>query len=105
VTADRRLPALAPTLLYVLLFASGAPADVKLPSVFSDHAVLQRDAAVPVWGWADAGEEVSVTLGKQTKKTTADRAGNWSVKLDPLPAGDALTLTVSGKNTLTVRTC
>lgn len=44
-------------LYLVTSFTPFAAADVKLPALFSDHAVLQRDMAVPVWGWADPGEE------------------------------------------------
>jgi hypothetical protein len=61
-----------------------ARADVKLPAIFSDHMVLQRDTVVPVWGWAEPGEAVIVSIAGQTKKTTADAAGKWSVKLDNL---------------------
>lgn len=86
-----------------LLVAPTAWADVKLPSLFSDHLVLQRDAAVPVWGWADPGEEVTVTIAAQSKKTAADKQGKWSVKLAPLTTGEPQTLTVQGKNTLTVK--
>jgi len=77
-----------------------ASADVKLPAVFGDHMVLQCDVAVPVWGWADPGEEVTVSLGQQAKKTTADAGGQWSVKLDALKAGGPHVLAVRGKNTL-----
>ena len=59
-----------------------ARADVKLPAMFSDHAVLQRDMPVPVWGWAEPGEEVTVSIAGQTHKATADDKGKWSVKLD-----------------------
>ncbi len=79
-----------------------ARADVRLPAIFSDHMVLQRDATIPVWGWADRGEAVTVSIAGQTKTTTADAAGKWSVKLDKLSAGEALTLIVTGKNTNTV---
>ncbi len=92
---------LCPFLCAALLGAS-ASAEVKLPAIFSDHMVLQCDTAVPVWGWADAGEQVTVSIAGQTKTATADASGKWSVKLDKLPAGDALTLTVKGKNTITV---
>ncbi len=78
-------------------------ADVTLPAIFSDHMVLQSDAAVPVWGWAEAGEQVTVSIAGQTKTATADANGAWSLKLDPLKAGEALTLTVKGKNSLTVQ--
>jgi sialate O-acetylesterase len=77
-------------------------ADVKLPEIFSDHMVLQRDAVVPVWGWAEPGEKVTVSIAGQTRKTTTDASGKWSVKLDKLSASEALTLVATGKNTNTV---
>lgn len=80
-----------------------ARADVKLASVFADHMVLQRDTVVPVWGWADPGEEVTVTIGGQSKSARADANGRWSVRLDKLAVGEPRTLTVAGKNKLTVQ--
>ncbi len=77
-------------------------ADVKLPALFSDHMVLQRDMPLPVWGWAEPGEEVAVVLGNQTHKATADADGNWRVTLEPLSLGDPQTLVVEGKNRLQV---
>jgi sialate O-acetylesterase len=94
---------LLPTLLAVFALAAPARADVRLPKLFSDHLVLQRDAAVPVWGWADPDESVTVTLAGQSKGTKAGADGKWQVKLDKLEAGGPHTLTVKGKNTLTVR--
>ena len=83
------------------LVASMATADVRLPNVFTDNMVLQRDQAVPVWGRADVGEEVTVSFGGQTKKTTADAAGNWRVDLDKLDASDqSRVLSVTGKNSI-----
>lgn len=82
---------------------AAAQADVSLPTIFSDHMVLQRDIAVPVWGWADPGEQVTVSISGQTKTATADGKGQWQVKLAPLKAGDAITLTVKGKNTIVVQ--
>lgn len=61
-------------------------ADLKLAAVFSDHMVLQRDKPVPVWGWADPGEKVTVEFAGQKHSATADDKGKWSVKLDPLTA-------------------
>ena len=71
-------------LVTVSFCAAPARADVKLPSMFTDHAVLQRDMPVPVWGWADPGEEITVTIAGQTHKTKADDKGNWRVTLEPL---------------------
>ncbi|MEA3211937.1 MAG: sialate O-acetylesterase [Chthoniobacter sp.] len=84
------------------LLPFAAQADVSLPALFSEHMVLQRDQPVPVWGWAEAGEAVSVSIGRQAKNTKADANGKWSVKLDKLSAGEPTTLTVKGKNTISV---
>lgn len=73
-------------LLSLLLLPFVAHAEIKLPAVFADHLVLQREVAVPVWGWATAGEEVAVEFGGQKKTAKADAAGKWQVKLDPLAA-------------------
>ena len=80
-----------------------ARADVRLPAIFSDHAVLLSEATVPVWGWADAGEKVEVSIAGQTKSATPDASGKWTVKLDALKPGGPLELTVKGKNSLTVK--
>lgn len=92
--------------LAVLALVAGpaalARADVKLPSLLSDHMVLQRDAEVPLWGTAAAGEEVTVKFRDQTKSATADKDGKWSLKLSALKAGGPDELTFSGKNTIVV---
>lgn len=77
-------------------------ADVKLPAIFGDHMVLQRDMGVPVWGWAEPGESVAVSAGGDKATTTAGRDGKWSVKLSKLAASaNPIELTVAGKNTVT----
>ncbi len=86
-----------------LLAARPLIAEVRLPAVFSDNMVLQRDAPIPVWGWADAGEEVTVSLGGHQATGRAGAEGRWMVRLDALPAGGPLDLSVSGKNVLTVK--
>jgi sialate O-acetylesterase len=88
------------TVLAILLIAPRASADVKLAAMFSDHAVLQRDMPVPVWGWAEPSEEVTVSIAGQTHKAMANDKGKWSVKLEPLSVGEPLTLVVEGKNRL-----
>ena len=66
--------------------ASLHAADFKLAAVFSDHMVLQRAKPVPVWGWAEAGEKVTVEFAGQKKTATADATGKWMAKLDALQA-------------------
>jgi sialate O-acetylesterase len=87
----------------LLILSRPLLADVRLPALFTDNGVLQRDIPVPVWGWADPGETVTVKIGEQAKTAAPDaKTGKWTVKLDPLPVGGPYTLTVSGKNTITL---
>jgi len=91
--------------LAVALLAWGAvaaQADVKLPAIFSEHMVVQAEAEVPVWGWADAGEEITVSLAGQTQSTVAGADGKWKLSIGKLKDGGPHTLVVKGKNTLTV---
>jgi sialate O-acetylesterase len=77
---------------------------IALPSVFTDHMVLQRDMKVPVWGWASPGEKVVVSIGGQTKSATAGDDGRWRVDLEPMAAShEPLTLVVEGANRVTVQ--
>ena len=76
-----------------------AQAAVKLPKVIASHMVLQRDRPLPIWGWADPGEEVTVRLDDATAAAKADAQGNWKVVLPAVKAdGKAHRMTVSGKN-------
>ena len=65
--------------LCLVLLSSQAIADVKLPRILSTHMVLQRDQEVNIWGWADPGEKVTVTLAGKHKTVTADDSGDWLV--------------------------
>lgn len=76
-------------------------ADVKTPAIFGSHMVLQQGQKNRVWGWADAGEEVTVSIDKQTLTAKPGENGRWQVELEPLAVGGPYTLTVKGKNTLT----
>ncbi len=89
--------------LAALSLSGIAPADVSLPALFSDHMVLQRDRTAPVWGRAEPSEPVSVSIAGQTKTTTAGADGKWRVNLDKLQTSEPTTLTVKGKNTLTIQ--
>jgi len=90
--------------LIVLVVAASAGclfADVKLPAIISDHMVLEKTAKVPIWGKADPGEEVSVTLDGQTVKTTAGADGKWMISLNLKDSAPGpFEMTVEGKNKL-----
>lgn len=86
----------------LLAIATAVQADVKVPAIFSSHMVLQADVECPVWGTADAGEDVSVSFAGQTASAKADADGKWIVRLKAMkPNATAQVLTVKGKNTLT----
>ena len=97
-------PILAAAAAIAILTSLSLPslrADVKLPAIFSDHAVLQKTAHVPVWGKADPGEKITVTLDNHTASTTAGADGRWSLDLDLKDSGQGpFTMTVEGKNKL-----
>jgi sialate O-acetylesterase len=88
---------------FSLLCTGPLRADVRLPSIFSSHAVLNKSAATPIWGWADAGEAVAVRFGSVTAQAHAGEDGRWKASLD-LSGQDAgpHDLTVDGKNHLVV---
>jgi sialate O-acetylesterase len=96
---------LLPTILFLFAMSFittlSARADVKLPAVLDSQMVIQRDQPVRIWGWAEADEEVTVTLGDETQKSTADGAGRWLVELKPQKAdGKSRQIKVAGQNTI-----
>ena len=72
--------------------ADQAPPSPLLASIFQDHAVLQRDRPIAVWGRAAAGETVSVSLDGQQASARADASGRWSAELPAMGAGGPFTL-------------
>lgn len=84
----------------VIIICDFAAANVQPAEIFGDCMVLQSGQAIPVWGWADAGEKVTVKLGEQEVSAVADANGNWMVKLGAIKAGGPYQMTISGKNTI-----
>ena len=80
--------------------AAAARADVRLPKILASHMVLQRNADVALWGWAEPGENVTVSGDwlQQPAKATADADGNWRVRIKTPEAGGPHRITVKGKN-------
>ncbi|MDR1962479.1 MAG: sialate O-acetylesterase [Planctomycetaceae bacterium] len=86
----------------LFFFVVSVQADVRLPSIIGSNMVLQQKLANPIWGWAEAGEDVTVSINGQTKSAKAGTDGKWSVVLDPQEVGGPFTLTIKGKNELTL---
>ena len=83
-------------IVWMLPLATLEAGDLRFAKVFTDHAVLQRDMPVPVWGWGEPGAEVEVRFARQSKVATSDESGKWIVRLDPMCASfEPRKLTVS----------
>lgn len=87
-----------------MLFANSVFADVRMPAVFGDHMVLQQQQKIRIWGWADVGESVTVTLGSNKETAKANDSGRWQVELPPMTANKvATTINVQGKNKIEIK--
>ena len=75
--------------------AKEAVAEVRLPGLFGDHMVLQRDMPIRVWGWAEPKEMIDVVLDGERTATRADAGGEWDVVLPARPAGGPVELRVN----------
>jgi sialate O-acetylesterase len=91
-------------LILGVIFCGGlAQAAVRLPALFSDHMVLQQETTVPVWGWAEKGEKVTVAIGEQVKTVTTGVNGRWRVDLEPMKHAEALEMKISGANEIIIQ--
>jgi len=87
----------------LLMFGILVNANVRMPLLFSDGMVLQRNKPIPVWGWADANEKVEVRFNKQIKTITADSNGKWMLKMDAEKEGGPFELNIIGKNKIVIK--
>lgn len=87
-------------LVFLTMTALPAAGAVRPANVFDSHMVLQADAEVPVWGWADPQEEVVVRMAGQEVKTKAADDGRWRVRLAPMPAGGPHRMEIVAGNTV-----
>jgi sialate O-acetylesterase len=87
---------------YVLLICHTAFCQVRLPLLVSDGMVLQRDAQIKVWGWADAGEKVTLDFNGKTTSATAGTDGKWMVSLEALKAGGPYVMEIKADNHITL---
>jgi sialate O-acetylesterase len=94
-------------LMLVIIFVLSAvvSADVRLPSVIGDNMVLQEGKSVPIWGWADPCEKVTVKASWASVKweTEAGQDGNWMVRIKPGKVGGPYEMTIDGNNTLSLK--
>src|SRR5262245_43796792 len=98
------VPLLGFLLATASLVAEDHAAHPFIHPLFSDHAVLQRQVRVPVWGWAQPGTKITVAFAGQSKVTTAGTDGKWLVRLDKMATRtEPSDLTViSGQQSVTI---
>ena len=83
---------------YVLMIFHPAFGQVRLPRLVGDGMVLQRDAQVRVWGWADAGEKVTLDFAGRTYNAAAGADSKWAVTLSALKAGGPYSMEIHAGN-------
>lgn len=86
-----------------LAFGGYVNANVKMPLLFNDGMVLQRNKPISVWGLADANEKIEIRFNKQMIKTKADKSGKWIIHLKPEMAGGPYIMDIKGKNSITIK--
>ncbi len=87
----------------IMAFTFSVQAKVTLPKIFSENMVLQRETAIPIWGWANPNEQITVTFNKQKVSAVSDSNGKWTLKLKAEKAGGPFELVVKGENTINIK--
>ncbi len=90
-------------LIFFFSFQVALQAQIKLPGFFTDNMVMQRDCQIPIWGWAQPNEKITVTFHNQKLRTKSDPSGQWKVLLQPEKAGGPYNLDIKGKNKLVLK--
>lgn len=90
-------------LLFAVVIAISTFATVKLPKIFGNDMVLQRNKPINIWGWAAPNEKITVQFNKQTKNSIAGANGKWLITLAAENAGGPFQLSVKGSNELTIK--
>jgi len=83
------------TILFSTLFISPVFAQLKVSKLFSDHAVLQRDQAIKVWGWVDNGSSVTIFFNEKEYTARSDKQGKWMVTIPAMKAGGPYEMTIT----------
>jgi sialate O-acetylesterase len=76
---------------------------VRLPQLVANGMVLQRDAKVKIWGWADAGEKITINFQHKTYHAVTGQNGSWKIILQPMKAGGPYTMEITGNNHITIQ--
>jgi sialate O-acetylesterase len=75
---------------------------LRLAALFTAHMVVQSGQPLPIWGWADPGDKITVSLAGESGEAVAGKDGRWQATLKAIKAGGPYTLRVKGKESLQV---
>lgn len=95
-------PSLSSLLLFYFISSFQPSYALRLPAIFSDHMVLQRDIQVPIWGTSTPYTQVSVQFGTWNGTTQADSIGKWLIRLPYMKAGGPFQMTIKADETITL---
>lgn len=90
-------------LISYLLVVQFVDAQIRLPQIIRDSLILQRDVKVNIWGWASAGEKITVVFNGKKYKTKTAADGKWKIQLVPTKAGGPYSMIIEGKNKITLK--
>ncbi len=90
-------------LMILLLIAQNGFSQVRLPKLVSDGMILQREMPVKIWGWATAGEKVTLQFNSQSFDTKASTGGKWQIILPAQKAGGPFNMEIIASNKLILR--
>lgn len=87
-----------------ILLTCSLTAELRLPALFTDHMVLQRDQVNKVWGWDEPGTAVRIEFGGKSYSAAAGEDGAWSLLLDAAPANaEPQVMRIEGSGQLEIR--
>ncbi|MEO9892411.1 sialate O-acetylesterase [Aurantibacter sp.] len=87
---------------FIILISLSIHANIRLPKLINDGMVLQRNANVKIWGWADKLEEISIKFINETYKTLANHKGEWEIQLKNLSVGGPYKMIINADNKIVV---
>lgn len=90
-------------IILLIVFQNASWANVRLPKLVSNHMVLQRGVPLPLWGWADPDEKITITFDNKEYNIITGKDGKWNTQLPPMEAGGPFVMTINGKNMITIR--
>lgn len=92
-------------MMTAFLIAFVSKANIRLPAIINDNMVLQQKSNITLWGWANAGEKITIKAGWTAKQAsvTADDKGNWSVQLKTIKAGGPYNIQFAASDTITIQ--